>query len=64
MTGIRTLLDRTFGLPDLPALPAGPADWCGLSVARALADQLDVTRHCDGATTTMTMNIPVAQARR
>jgi serine/threonine-protein kinase RsbW len=125
MTGTRTLLDRTFGLPDLPALravlgdcaiasglpgqrveefvlaayellahaiehggggqvqvhrtagqlrcqvrdcgparPAGPADWCGLSVARALADQLDVTRHCDGATTTMTMNIPVAQARR
>jgi len=125
MTSTRTLLDRTFGLPDLPALraalgdcaiasglprqrgeefvlaayellahaiehggggqvrvhraggqlrcqvrdcgpalPAGTMNGCGLGVARALADQLDITRHCDGTTTTMAMNIPVAQARR
>jgi anti-sigma regulatory factor (Ser/Thr protein kinase) len=118
MTGTRTLLDRRFGLPDLPALravlgdcaivsglpeqrgeefvlaayellahavehggggqvqvhrtvgqlrcqvrdcgpalPARPTDGCGLGVARALADQLNISRHRDGTTTTMMMNI-------
>jgi serine/threonine-protein kinase RsbW len=121
MTGARTLLDRRFGLPDLPALRAvlgdcaivcglpeqrgeefvlaayellahavehcgggqvqvqehrnvgqlrchvrdcGPAlparttDRCGLRVAQALADQLNISRDRDGTTTTMVMNVP------
>jgi anti-sigma regulatory factor (Ser/Thr protein kinase) len=121
MTSIQTLLDRRFGLPDLPALravlgdcaivsglpgprgeefvlaayellahaiehggggqvlvhrtggqlrcqvrdcgpalSAGTADGCGLGAAQALADQLDISRHRDGTTTTIVMNIPVA----
>jgi hypothetical protein len=61
MTGTRTLLDRTFGLPDLPALRAVLGELLAHAIEHGGGGQLDITRHRNGATTTMTMNIPVAR---